>query len=77
MPGPARQLAAYAHCLEAYGPDTCWLGFIDVDEFLLPYGTDDLRELLTDYEDAAALGVNWVNVRLLCAVILAAIGRVV
>ena len=60
MPGPARQLAAYAHCLETYGPDTRWLGFIDVDEFLLPHGTDDLRELLTDYEDQAALGVNWV-----------------
>jgi hypothetical protein len=60
MPGPARQLAAYAHCLDAYGPGTRWLGFIDVDEFLLPHRENDLRELLTDFEDFAGLGVNWV-----------------
>lgn len=60
MPGPARQLAAYARCLEHHGPDTQWLGFIDVDEFLLPKdGEDDLRVLLTDYEPHAGLGVNW------------------
>ncbi len=60
MPGPARQLAAYAHCLESHGPDTNWLGFIDVDEFLLPRREDDLREMLTDFEEFAGLGVNWV-----------------
>ncbi|EFL53180.1 protein of unknown function DUF23 [Solidesulfovibrio fructosivorans JJ]] len=58
--GPARQLDAYAHCLETHGASTHWLGFIDVDEFLLPRREDDLRLLLTDFEDHAGLGVNWV-----------------
>ncbi|MHC1710960.1 MAG: glycosyltransferase family 92 protein [Solidesulfovibrio sp.] len=60
MPGPARQLAAYAHCLDTYGAETKWLGFIDVDEFLLPHREKDLRQFLTDFEDYAALGANWV-----------------
>jgi len=59
--GPARQLDAYAHCLETYGPETRWLGFVDADEFLLPRRENDLRQLLTDFEDHAALGVNWVT----------------
>jgi hypothetical protein len=60
MSGPARQMAAYAHCLEHHGPGTHWLAFIDVDEFLLPKGEDDLRVLLSAYEPHAGLGVNWV-----------------
>ena len=60
MPGPAKQFAAYAHCLKTHGPDTNWLGFIDADEFLLPRSEDDLREMLTDFEEFAGLGVNWV-----------------
>lgn len=60
LPGPARQLEAYAHCLEVHGPATKWLAFIDVDEFLLPRREDDLRQVLTDFEEFAGLGVNWV-----------------
>lgn len=60
MSGPARQMAAYAHCLEQHGPDSQWMAFIDVDEFLLPKGEDDLRVLLSEYEAHAGLGVNWV-----------------
>jgi len=60
MPGPALQMKAYAHCLDTYGPETKWLGFIDVDEFLLPHHESDLRQFLTEFEDYAAFGANWV-----------------
>ncbi|MDR2695549.1 MAG: glycosyltransferase family 92 protein [Deltaproteobacteria bacterium] len=57
--GKARQLIAYNHCLRAFGSDFRWLGFLDLDEYAVPKRTNDLRVLLQDYEDAAALGLNW------------------
>ncbi len=59
--GPRQQLPAYAHCLQNFGEQTHWLGFIDADELLVPKQTDDLKILLTDYEEHAGLGVNWVT----------------
>ncbi|MCL2124354.1 MAG: glycosyltransferase family 92 protein [Desulfovibrionaceae bacterium] len=59
MPGKGRQMIAYGHCLRAFGRDFRWLGFLDLDEYAIPKRTSDLRVLLQDYEDAAALGLNW------------------
>jgi len=36
-----------------------WTAFIDIDEFLLPYGTDDLKNILPPYEQYGGLGVCW------------------
>lgn len=58
--GKGAQIPAYGHCLENFGPTSKWIGFLDLDEFLLPKPTDDLRILLTDYEDYGGLGINWV-----------------
>jgi len=57
--GRAMQLPAYAHCLQNYGPLCKWLAFIDLDEFLCPLETDDLRRLLSEYEDFSCLTLNW------------------
>ena len=38
---------------------TEWLAILDLDELLLPRQTDDLRELLTEYEEHSGLAVNW------------------
>ena len=59
--GPNMQLKAYDHALREFGPDTRWMGFIDLDEFIVPQTTDDLRHFLVDYEAHAALAVNWVT----------------
>lgn len=58
--GKGAQIPAYGHCLENFGAGSKWIGFIDLDEFLLPKATDDIRILLTDYEDYGGLGINWV-----------------
>lgn len=59
MPGLFRQLPAYAHCLAEYGKAFRFIGFLDLDEFLLPRETDDVRLLLGEYEADAGLAVNW------------------
>ena len=56
--GKAMQLYAYDHCLQTFGPQTFWMGFIDTDEFLVPKTTLDLKEFLKDYEDYAGLAVS-------------------
>ncbi len=60
FPGQARQLAAYHHCLETYGPRSSWLGFIDCDEFLFPRQHADFREFLIDFDAFAGVAVNCV-----------------
>ena len=60
IPGPNMQLQAYNHALREFGHSTRWMGFIDLDEYIVPQTTDDLRHFLTDYEAHAGLAVNWV-----------------
>jgi len=38
---------------------TKWLALIDADEVLVPVKTDDMKKVLKDYEDFAALQLNW------------------
>ena len=40
------------------GPQTFWLGFIDMDEFLVPKTTLDLKVLLRGYKQYAGLAVS-------------------
>lgn len=59
--GKNMQLTAYDHALREFGRATRWMGFIDLDEFIVPQTTDDLRHFLLDYEAHAGLAVNWVT----------------
>ncbi len=61
IPGKAQQVPCYNHCLNEFGKDFFWLGFIDMDEFALPVSDGDLRVLLSRYEKHAALGLNQMN----------------
>ena len=60
LPGQNMQVKAYNHALRVFGKTTRWMGFIDLDEYVVPLATDDLRHFLTDYEDHAGLTMNWV-----------------
>lgn len=59
FPGYAKQTEAYMNCVLHCGRTSTWLAFIDVDEFILPKGTDDLRTILKGYEAFGALAMNW------------------
>jgi Flp pilus assembly protein TadD len=53
--GQAMQLYAYDHCLQTFGKNTFWLGFIDTD---VPKSSLDLKELLKGHEQYAGLAVS-------------------
>jgi len=59
MPGKTRQLPAYSHCLENFGPSSKWIAFIDLDEFICTSEFQDIRQLLAEFEDYACLAANW------------------
>jgi hypothetical protein len=61
IPGQARQILAYHHCLKTYSAESAWIAFIDVDECLIPKSHDDARLILCDYEEFGGLGVHWVE----------------
>jgi len=58
--GKAKQVKAYGDCIKRYGKASQWIGFIDVDEFIVPKTAHgDLPAFLKDYEEYGGLGVNW------------------
>ena len=59
-PQPTDQMRTYTDCLRTHGGRCRWLGFIDVDEYLVPRGVDDIRRLLFMKEEYAGLAVSQV-----------------
>ena len=53
------QLPVYRHALELAKAETCWIAFIDLDEFLFPVEKENLLEFLEEYRDCSAIAVNW------------------
>jgi hypothetical protein len=56
-PLPGSQVDAYHHALRFFGPSADWMGFFDVDEFLVPLADDDIPSLLARFPDAADVRV--------------------
>ena len=54
------QLEAYNHCLVNDGRDCQWLGFLDIDEFLVLQSPNCLRDFLSHYSGYGGVGINWV-----------------
>lgn len=61
IPGQEQQINAYNLALQHYGASTKWMAFIDADECIIPLDFDDLRLLLTDYEEFGGLGMHWIE----------------
>ena len=59
FPGKAQQFNAYNHYLQNFKKTSRWVAFIDADEFLVPTRSDDLRDLLRNYEGYGGLAVSW------------------
>jgi len=53
------QKMAYDHALNLTRNKVKWVAFIDTDEFLFPVQVDNLANFLQDYENFAAVCVNW------------------
>jgi SAM-dependent methyltransferase len=49
----------YDHCLERNRPNSRWIAFIDIDEFLFSPSGRPLPELLVEYEAFPGVAANW------------------
>ncbi len=59
--GRGKQTECYDHCLKTYGASFSWIGFIDLDEFVVPKHYADLRLLLMQYEHVAGVALHWMQ----------------
>jgi glycosyltransferase involved in cell wall biosynthesis len=53
------QMGAYRRIVDMCADDVKWIGFIDLDEFIVPQEEDNLVEILADYEDVGGVSLNW------------------
>lgn len=59
-PHDQAQMECYANCVERFASETRWLGFIDVDEFIVPRSTEDIYSFLQPFEDnRGAVLIYW------------------
>ncbi|MBO4313563.1 MAG: glycosyltransferase family 92 protein [Desulfovibrio sp.] len=54
-----QQRRAYMDFLHRFGTRCRWTAFIDLDEFVVPKTSDDIRDLLDGYADFGGLGISW------------------
>jgi len=57
--GIQQQVPAYNHFIHQFNWKYDWAAFFDVDEFLVLKKHKNIQELLSDYADHPALGINW------------------
>tara|TARA_R100000908_G_scaffold57775_1_gene33715 strand:- start:149 stop:922 length:774 start_codon:yes stop_codon:yes gene_type:complete len=53
------QCRAYNDCINKYGNNNHWIGFIDTDEFLVLKKKNCLKDFLKNYERYGGVGINW------------------
>ena len=58
-PYPQTQMKAYADFLKHHANDAKWVGFIDIDEFVVPKAYNSVYEFLQNYENTPAVLIYW------------------
>ena len=58
-PVPFGQSAAYQNCIEKYAAEANWIGFLDLDEFVVPYETNDIKQWLARYNKFPSVSCFW------------------
>jgi len=59
LPGRTTQTKAYVHAVVRYVHQYSWVGFLDVDEFVVLRQDERLHGFLDSFPDAAAVSLNW------------------
>ena len=54
-----KQMECYMDCIHKYSQETKWLGFIDIDEFIVPKTTDNIYEFLKNFENRGSVNIYW------------------
>lgn len=59
-PDNHKQMECYISCIEEYASETKWMGFIDIDEFVVPKSTNSVYDFLAPFEKrAGSVKVYW------------------
>lgn len=59
-PQNQKQMECYQTCIKDFSGESKWLGFIDIDEFIVPKSTDSIYEFLKAFENkAGAVNLYW------------------
>ncbi|MBQ9168032.1 MAG: glycosyltransferase family 92 protein [Oscillospiraceae bacterium] len=59
-PHDQAQMRCYRDCIENYRQETQWLGFIDLDEFIVPKSTHDIYSYLQPFEkNRGSVAIYW------------------
>lgn len=53
------QINCYLDCIDLYKNETKWMGFIDIDEFIVPKSTDNIYDFLQQFENRGAVKIYW------------------
>lgn len=53
------QLKAYADCIEQRRHEANWIGFIDLDEFVVPKETNELKSFFRKFENRPSVKLYW------------------
>ena len=53
------QMQAYEDCYNKFKNETNWLTFIDIDEFICPIATDNIKSWLSCYKSYPGIAVYW------------------
>lgn len=59
-PQNQKQMECYQTCIKDYAGETKWLGFVDIDEFIVPKSMDSIYDFLKPFEQkAGAVNLYW------------------
>lgn len=53
------QIKAYRNCIKTYSIESDWIGFIDLDEFVVPIITNTIGEFLDTKSNYASVLIHW------------------
>lgn len=54
------QMQAYTDCIQRFKKESNWIGFIDLDEFLVPIENDNIKDFLKKFEkNRPAVQIYW------------------
>lgn len=54
-----KQMECYMDCIKRFSSETKWLGFIDIDEFIVPKTTDNIYDFLKAFENRGSIIIYW------------------
>lgn len=58
-PIPQGQMAAFTNCVEKFGNETNWIGFIDLDEYVVPNHDDNIKDFLAKFMNRPLVLIYW------------------